>query len=489
MSRGTQHASRASSGGLQSTVSRSGIARLWARGLTAASGLSLSITLICVTQSKKPIGVKVNFDAPLDLPPSPKPASTLTPFTGIVARPVRWLMQDYIALGKITALAGRPKIGKGLWYSRLIADVTRGRVPGDLTRPARAIIVTTEDDPGDTLKPRLMAAGADLDLVSIFRMGSKDEPVPFRVPHDSEELGRQVEDTGALLVVIDPLMEFIDGKTDTYKSQKTRHALSSVNEIARRTGCAVLPIFHLNKGISTDPLLRHEGAAAFTQVVRGSLMLGFDPEDPDGEEGDQRVLAVSSSNLAKKAPSLLYRIDGVTVTGDTNEPISTAAMQHIGESSAASHDLLGGREDDEARADRDEATEFLLAELEEGPRPAGEIKAAAIPAGIGPGALKRAKRQLKVETSREGFGGKGGWIWALPKGDDAKGTQHVHEKPSPLSPLASRAKSEGLKGDKGDKGDGSHERDPFEQNGHDLDLVTEAELQRLAEKFPDEVAL
>ena len=231
-----------------------------------------------------------------------KALSHLTDFTEIVAKPVRWAWQDRAALAKITALAGRPKIGKGLLYTHLIAQVTRGELPGDLDGPRNAILVTTEDEPGDTIKPRLMAAGADLSRVSIFQMGSKDEPVPFRVPQDAAELGRRVAEKEAALVVIDPLMEFIDGKVDSHKSHPVRQAIAALNQIAREHHCAALVVLHLNKGASTDPLLRHEGSAAFTQVVRGGLMLGHDPDDPDGEDGRQRVLAVSSSNLAAIAP-------------------------------------------------------------------------------------------------------------------------------------------------------------------------------------------
>jgi hypothetical protein len=71
-------------------------------------------------------------------------SSHLTGFDEIVARPVRWAWQHRAALAKITALAGRPKIGKGLLYSHLIAEVTRGDLPGDLDGPRDAILVTTE---------------------------------------------------------------------------------------------------------------------------------------------------------------------------------------------------------------------------------------------------------------------------------------------------------------------------------------------------------
>ncbi len=109
-------------------------------------------------------------------------ASSLVSFDQIVAVPVKWLWQDRVALSKITGLAGRPKIGKGLIYSRLIADLTHGTLTGDIREPRDAIIVTTEDDPGDTLKPRLMAVAAELRRVHFFQMGSPYEPVPFRIP-------------------------------------------------------------------------------------------------------------------------------------------------------------------------------------------------------------------------------------------------------------------------------------------------------------------
>jgi RecA-family ATPase len=279
---------------------------------------------------------------------------------------VRWAWQERIALGKITTLAGRPKIGKGLLYSHLIAHVTTGRLEGDLEGPRDVIVVTTED--GDTLKPRLMAASADLSRVSIFQMGSADEPVPFRVPQDAAELGRRAAERKAALVVIDPLMEFIDGKVDSHKSHPVRQAIAALNSIARKHGCAVLVIFHLNKGAATDPLLRHEGSAAFTQVVRGGLMLGHDPDDPDGEDGNQRVLAVSSTNLAAIAPSIVYRISTAHVMGDTGEAITTAAISPIGESAVGAHDLLRGRPDEEEQSGTDEAEALLSEELADGPR-------------------------------------------------------------------------------------------------------------------------
>jgi KaiC/GvpD/RAD55 family RecA-like ATPase len=368
-----------------------------------------------------------------------EPVSTLTPFDAIVAKAIRWAYRDRIALGKTTALAGRPKIGKGLLYCDLAAQVTRGELEGDLTGPRDVILVTTEDDPGDTLKPRLMAAEADLSRVSFFQMGTKDDPVPFRVPQDADELGRRVAEKRAALVVIDPLVEFVDGKVDTHKSQPVRQALAAVNQIARENDCAVLVIFHLNKGASTDPLLRHEAAAAFTQVVRGGMLLGHDPEDPDGEDGPQRVLAVSSSNLAAIAPSLVYEISTARVVGDTGEEIVTAKIDCIGESSVGAHDLLRGRPDEEEQTGTDEAEQFLTTELANGARSADEMIKGARRLGISDKQLRRARCRLAVESVKAGF--TEGWTWSLPKAPPSKAPLLPSNTGAPSTPSASRAEN------------------------------------------------
>jgi putative DNA primase/helicase len=402
-------------------------------------------------------------------------ASTLWSFEEIVARPVRWLWRHRVALGKITGLAGRPKVGKGLLCSELIARVTRGELDGDLDCPRDVIVVTTEDEPGDTLKPRLLAAGADLSRVSYFEMGAPGAPIPFRVPQHADELARRVAEKQAALVVIDPLIEFVDAKADTHKSQPVRQAIASLNQIARSHGCAIVAIVHLNKSASTDALLRHEASAAFTQIMRATMLLARDPDDPDGEHGDQRVLAVTSSNLAREASSLLYRVESRTVSGDTGEKIDTARIVHVGESDADGADLLGSIDAD-ARSEHDEAIEFLRSELAAGPQPARKVQDAARDAGIGPGSLKRAKRRLGVGSTKQGMGG--GWAWGLPEKDAAKGTEAVPPKKSPSSPSPFQAESETSGQGGSAEGDGSQDVGSLPATE-----AEEAEIRRIAGKF------
>ena len=130
-----------------------------------------------------------------------QPSSVLIPFSEIEPVAIKWAWRDRIALGKITGLAGRPKIGKGLLYSRVIADLTRGQLPGDLDGPRDAILLTTEDDPGDTLTPRLMAAKAEMHRVHLFQMGTRQRGLavecesPAEIAVRSREVGIEGERT------------------------------------------------------------------------------------------------------------------------------------------------------------------------------------------------------------------------------------------------------------------------------------------------------
>jgi putative DNA primase/helicase len=248
-----------------------------------------------------------------------------------------------------------------------------------------------------------------------------------------------------------------------------------LNQIARDHDCAIVAIIHLNKSSSTDALLRHEASAAFTQVMRATMLLGRDPDDPAGEHGDQRVLAVTSANLAREAPSILYRVEALSVNGDTGEQIETARIVHIGESDADGSDLLGSLDGD-ARSEHDEAIEFLRSELADGPQPAKKVQDAARDAGVGPGSLKRAKRALGVASKKQSMGG--GWAWELPEGSASKGTDAASRKPSSSSPSAFQADSEPPEQDESLEGDGSRVVGPLRATEDE-----EAEVERIAAKF------
>jgi hypothetical protein len=171
------------------------------------------------------------------------------------------------------------------------------------------------------------------------------------------------------------------------------------------------------------------------------MLFAKDPADPEGERGRRRILAQAGSNYGQQQPSRRYLIEPTLLPATDGAPeVETIRLIDQGEVEVG-----------EQRTERDEAVEFLRAELEAGPRPAGEIKGAANKAGIGPWPLKRAKRELRVESSKRGMDG--GWWWELPEEDAPKGMPTTPQNPSPSSPSAFQAVSEGSEGDEIPEGD------------------------------------
>jgi len=230
---------------------------------------------------------------------------------------VRWLWPGYVPLGKLAFLDGDPGLGKSLITLDLAARVTRGRpMPdggrSDLTGPASVIILAAEDDAGDTIVPRLVAAGADLSRVVLWEAvpdANGGDTLP-EFPTDAGLLLHLILEHRAALVVVDPVMAHLADHVDTRSDQQVRRALLPLKEAAEQTDAAVLCVRHLNKTPGGNPLYRGGGSIAFIGLARAGLMVGPDPDDET-----RHVLASTKSNLGPRPASLAYRVvadaDGV----------------------------------------------------------------------------------------------------------------------------------------------------------------------------------
>lgn len=94
-----------------------------------------------------------------------KPEMEIRRMSDVDTMPVKWLWYKRIALGKLTVIAGNPGLGKSQITAYLAATVSTGGYWPDGASPppkAAALFLSAEDDAGDTIKPRLLAAGADV---------------------------------------------------------------------------------------------------------------------------------------------------------------------------------------------------------------------------------------------------------------------------------------------------------------------------------------
>jgi len=369
-------------------------------------------------------------------PVSPLWRAELTPASTIVPKPIRWLWPGWIARGKLTLLAGAGGSGKTTLAMGLIGTITSGGRWPDGERcqePGNALIWSSEDDPADTLVPRLMAAGADLARVHIIqgRINALGEREPFDPASDFDLLREAVESIGgASLLLLDPVVNVVKG--DMHRANEVRRSLQAVVDFAEQQWCAVLGISHFSKGSGgASPADRVIGSQAFGALARAVLVAAKQ------EDSDVRVLARAKSNISDDQGGVGYLVETCTV-GDGLETTRVLWGDRI---EGSAREILADVEstgDGDGRSEIDEACDFLRDLLANGPVSTKQVKADADGAGHAWATVRRAQKALGVVARKQGMGG--GWAWQL-------GIEVAHEIPKVLNetPKVLRENSEHLR--------------------------------------------
>ncbi|MFT4174074.1 MAG: AAA family ATPase [Rhodocyclaceae bacterium] len=337
----------------------------------------------------------------------------LTCAADVKERPIHWLWPGWLAQGKLTVLAGSAGAGKTNLALAFAAVVTRAGLWPDGAKASavgNVIIWSGEDDQADTLKPRLMACGADLQR-AFFINGVSDnngQAIAFDPARDISLLRQAVLDVGgAALLILDPLVSAVAG--DMHKANDVRRGLQALVDFAEERNCAVLGISHFSKGsIGTTPQERVIGSQAFGALARTVLVAA----KQEGEE--TRVLARAKSNISLDDGGVSYFLEACEpVPG-----IETTRVVWGDRIDGAARDILraaeGPQDEDSERSD---AKRFLRALLEDGPATAKQVKAESSDAGHAWATIRRAQTDLGVVAYREsikGPRGGGSWWWKLP---------------------------------------------------------------------------
>ena len=347
-------------------------------------------------------------------------AFTVELVNGASIKPVgiRWLWRYWVAAGKLHILAGAPGCGKTTIALALVATVTTGgRWPdGSRAEVGNVLIWSGEDDPADTLVPRLLAMGADVARVFFVKaVREGHESRPFDPSTDIPDLLAASATIGDVrMLIVDPVVSAIAG--DSHKNAEVRRGLQPLVDLGAALGCAIVGITHLSKGtVGRDPTERVTGSIAFGAVAR-MVMLAAKTRGDDGEE--RRVMVRAKTNIAPDDGGFEYRIDQCEVKAG----IEASALTWCGAIDGTARELLAEAEADPAAEDdssaRAEAKTFLESELAGGPKAAKLIFKEARDAGHSERTVKRAKSDLRVESRKE----VGRWVWALP----ANGAKSPH---------------------------------------------------------------
>ena len=295
---------------------------------------------------------------------------------------VEWLWEPYLPFGKLTILQGNPGEGKTYFAMQLAAACTYRRPLPNMEplEPFNVIYQTAEDGLGDTVKPRLLEAGADLDRVMVIDDG--DKPLTL----SDKRLERAIRENHARLLIIDPVQAFLGADVDMNRANEVRPIFRKLGETAQETGCAIILIGHLNKAAGSQSTYRGLGSIDITAVVRSLLFIGKVKNDPT-----TRVLIQEKSSLAPPGKSLAFSL------GDGN------GFQWIGEYDMTADELLAGVEHTETKAEQ--AEKLILDLLADGKQMlSADIDKAAAQRGISARTVRTAKQSLgnKLISERSG---------------------------------------------------------------------------------------
>ena len=338
----------------------------------------------------------------------------ITRFSAIEAQPVVWLWRGYIPAGMLTVLDGDPGLGKSTLTLDLAARVSTGRAmpDGSAGRSAAGVVLlSAEDDLARTIRPRLEAAGADLDRIAKVELRARDgrTRAPVITAGDLRLVEEAIRTVEAGLLVLDPLVAYLPDGIDTNRDHDVRRALTALSDLAGRTDCAAIVVRHLRKSGAENPLYRGGGSIGITAAARAVFLLARDPDDPSG---DRRVLASLKTNLGPMPPSLAFRL---VVDPGRDHP-------HVAWDGVSAHDarsLFAVPAAGNRPSATDEAEDVLRVILEDEPLPASEAQRLAGEAGVAERTLDRARRLLGVTARKVGKPGEAGqyWEWSLPPKD------------------------------------------------------------------------
>jgi hypothetical protein len=334
-------------------------------------------------------------------------------FAEVDMKPINWLWPKRIARGKVHLAAGNPGLGKSQVTASIAAAVsTGGSWPDAQTQctPGNVLFLSAEDDPADTMRPRLEAVNADLKRVFFVKSvlagytgEGKEIHRGFCLAQDLQALARAMRDIGNVsLVVLDPISAYL-GDVDSHRNAEVRALLAPLSELAAESEAAIVAISHLNKTAGTEALMRITGSLAFVAAARSAYLVAQDPEDKN-----RRLFLPLKNNLAEDTSGLAFRITGVELQSP-HGLIQTSRVAWEPGSILMTADEAIRTQDPEQRSALREAGEWLE-ELLENPMPAAEVLRRARKEGIAEKTLRRAAETLKVVRQKSG---KGGWVWSL----------------------------------------------------------------------------
>lgn len=310
-------------------------------------------------------------------------------YSTVTAQKVEWLWFPYIPYGKITVIQGDPGDGKTTFALSIASLLSIGGLMPDTLGPIsreKILYQSAEDGAEDTLKPRLVSAGADCTQVAFI------DDSENQLTLDSPRLESAIVEAGARMLVLDPLQAYLGESGEINRAEGIRPMLKKLAAIAERTKCAIVMIGHMNKAVGTKGLYRGLGSIDIAAAARSILLIGRIRDNHS-----IRVMAHLKSSLAEEGPSIAFEIDG------------HSGIRWIGEYDVTADELLNGSFTPDEGSKINMAEGIISKLLVAGSKPCTRLYEACAREKIGKRTVDIAKKNLGVRSQKRADG----WYWSL----------------------------------------------------------------------------
>jgi RecA-family ATPase len=310
-------------------------------------------------------------------------------FSSVNARIVDWLWYPYIPFGKITIVQGDPGDGKTTLVLNIAALLSNGLSMPESdfeVAPAKIIYQSAEDGMEDTLKPRLVSAGADCSRIAFI-----DESESGLTLSDTR-IEDAIRETGAQMVVLDPLQAYLGENNEMNRVNGIRPMMKQLAAVAERTGCAIIIIGHMNKASGTKGIYRGLGSIDITAAARSVLLVGRIRSNPS-----IRAMAQLKNSLAPEGKSIAFEIN------------DSSSIRWIGEYDITAEELLLGDGLPEEGGKLSETTDALRAMLQNEKIACTSIYKHFRGTGVSKRTVDTAKKTLEIKSTKHADG----WYWSL----------------------------------------------------------------------------
>ncbi|WP_198009899.1 AAA family ATPase [Legionella tunisiensis] len=341
--------------------------------------------------------------------------------SSVKPEPVLWYWRDWLAAGKLHVLGGAPGTGKTTIALDFAAVISSGGCwpDGSAASCGNVVIWSGEDDHKDTLIPRLLQAGANMDnifFIAGVQEGQKKRS--FDPAIDMEPLLRKLKEIGNVrLLIIDPIVSAVTG--DSHKNAEVRRSLQPLVDLAGRLGCALLGITHFSKAThGRNPVERLTGSLAFGALARVVLVVAKLSKE-DEEDEMTWLLMRAKSNIGPDEGGFVYQLQQNELANHPGVCGAFIKWKQFVEGSA--RDWLASAEktnEGKRQGVLEKAIQFLSKLLANGPLPQTDIEEQYLNAGYSHSTIRRAKSTLQIQSVKAGgyFGGEEQqWLWLLPK--------------------------------------------------------------------------